>query len=100
MERDYQELKQELGLGRHEGRGWRDFQHHATPVYCRVSIPASGAESFFPSARVGNLGLSAPSFRRISGRGVASEPSDTIRSRSHRLIGEIAQCPLCGSRST
>jgi SRSO17 transposase len=30
IERDYQELKQELGLGQYEGRGWRGFHHHAT----------------------------------------------------------------------
>jgi SRSO17 transposase len=29
-ERDYQELKQEVGLGHFEGRGWRGFHHHAT----------------------------------------------------------------------
>ena len=30
VERDYEELKQELGLGHYEGRGWRGFHHHAT----------------------------------------------------------------------
>lgn len=30
IERDYQELKQEVGLGHYEGRGWRGFHHHAT----------------------------------------------------------------------
>jgi SRSO17 transposase len=29
IERDYQELKQELGLGHFEGRSWRGFHHHA-----------------------------------------------------------------------
>jgi SRSO17 transposase len=30
IERDYQDLKRELGLGHYEGRGWRGFHHHAT----------------------------------------------------------------------
>jgi len=30
IERDYQELKQETGLGHYEGRGWRGFHHHAS----------------------------------------------------------------------
>ena len=30
IERDYQGLKQEFGLAHYEGRGWRDFHHHAT----------------------------------------------------------------------
>jgi SRSO17 transposase len=30
VERDYEELKQELGLGHFEGRNWRGFHHHAT----------------------------------------------------------------------
>jgi SRSO17 transposase len=30
IERDYCELKQELGLGHYEGRNWRGFHHHAS----------------------------------------------------------------------
>jgi SRSO17 transposase len=30
IERDYEELKQEFGLGHYEGRGWRGFHHHAS----------------------------------------------------------------------
>jgi SRSO17 transposase len=51
IERDYQELKQELGLGHYEGRGWRGFHHHATLCIAaygfliseRGSIPPSGS---------------------------------------------------------
>ena len=50
IERDYQELKQELGLGHYEGRGWRGFHHHATLCIAaygfliaeRARIPPSG----------------------------------------------------------
>jgi SRSO17 transposase len=37
IERDYQDLKQKLGLGHYEGRGWRGFHHHAS-----LSIAAYG----------------------------------------------------------
>jgi hypothetical protein len=30
IERDYLELKQELGLAHYEGRNWRGFHHHAS----------------------------------------------------------------------
>jgi SRSO17 transposase len=30
IERDYHDLKQEIGLGHFEGRGWRGFHHHAS----------------------------------------------------------------------
>jgi SRSO17 transposase len=50
IERDYQELKQEIGLGHYEGRGWRGFHHHATLCIVaygfliaeRARIPPSG----------------------------------------------------------
>lgn len=37
IERDYQDRKQEFGLGHCEGRRWRGFHHHAT-----LSIAAYG----------------------------------------------------------
>ena len=33
IERDYEELKSELGLAHFEGRGWRGFHHHASGVH-------------------------------------------------------------------
>ena len=53
IERDYQELKQEVGLGHYEGRRWRGFHHHATLCIAaygfliseRAAIPPSGPRS-------------------------------------------------------
>jgi len=60
IERDYEELKQELGLGHYEGRGWRGFHHHATLCIAAYGFLVSERNRFFPSARVGHVGLSAP----------------------------------------
>lgn len=60
IERDYQELKQELGLGHYEGRGWRGFHHHATLCIAAYGFLVAERNRFSPSAAVGNLGLSAP----------------------------------------
>jgi SRSO17 transposase len=58
IERDYQELKQEVGLGHYEGRGWRGFHHHATLCIAaygfliaeQAMIPPSGPRSATPFA--------------------------------------------------
>lgn len=67
IERDYEELKQELGLGHYEGRGWRGFHHHATLCIAAYGFLVAERSRFSPSAHVGNLGLSAatlpPGFR-------------------------------------
>lgn len=60
IERDYQELKQELGLGHYEGRGWRGFHHHATLCIAAYGFLVSERNRFSPSARVGHVRLSAP----------------------------------------
>jgi SRSO17 transposase len=59
IERDYQELKQELGLGDYEGRGWRGFHHHASLCIAaygfliaeRGALPPSGAAFSAPRSR-------------------------------------------------
>ncbi|HEX4066641.1 MAG TPA: IS701 family transposase [Acidobacteriaceae bacterium] len=60
IERDYQELKQELGLGHFEGRGWRGFHHHATLAIAAYGFLVAERSRFSPSARAGYLGLPAP----------------------------------------
>jgi SRSO17 transposase len=60
IERDYQELKQELGLGHFEGRGWRGFHHHATLSIAAYGFLVAERCRFSPSAHPRRLGLSTP----------------------------------------
>ena len=108
IERDYEELKQELGLGHFEGRGWRGFHHHATLCIAAYGFLVAERSRFSPSARAGNLGLPTPERLQTSGpaaRRVRPERHNprsitTLRmALARNLIGGIAQCPCCGSRS-
>jgi SRSO17 transposase len=67
IERDYEELKQELGLGHFEGRNWRGFHHHATLCIAAYGFLVAERNRFSPSARVGHVELPtaelAPQFR-------------------------------------
>jgi len=69
IERDYQELKQELGLGHFEGRNWRGFHHHATLCIAAYGFLVAERNRFSPSARAGHL------------RFVASGPAPDFRPR-------------------
>lgn len=60
VERDYQELKQELGLGHFEGRGWRGFHHHATLCIAAYGFLIAERSRFSPSVRVGQIQLPVP----------------------------------------
>jgi SRSO17 transposase len=60
IERDYEELKQELGLGHFEGRNWRGFHHHATLCIAAYGFLVAERNRFSPSARAGHLGFAAP----------------------------------------
>jgi SRSO17 transposase len=60
IERDYQELKQELGLGHFEGRNWRGFHHHATLCIAAYGFLVAERNRFSPSARAGHPGFTAP----------------------------------------
>ena len=84
IERDYEELKQELGLGHYEGRGWRGFHHHATLCIAAYGFLVAERSRFSPSAHAGQLELRAPeTSARVPAPGhTACAPSGIIQTPS------------------
>jgi len=106
IERDYQELKQELGLGHFEGRNWRGFHHHATLCIAAYGFLVAERNRFSPSARAVILDSLPPSQRRTSAReGRRARPERhnphsiaTLRIVLARLLlRQLHHCPYCGS---
>jgi SRSO17 transposase len=109
IERDYQDLKQDFGLGHYEGRGWRGFHHHAA-----LSIAAYGflmAERLVTDKSVGGK-------KNFIARQVPALPKDYIPRGSPAraeargnldhdaapapqlsVIARLGQCPCCGKAS-
>ncbi len=107
IERDYQDLKQDLGLGHYEGRGWRGFHHHAT-----LSIAAYG---FLMAERLAAV-KSEEIKKNFLERQIPALPADyiprgsparaahvtnsitTLRHQlSFHLIRGLGLCPCCAS---
>jgi SRSO17 transposase len=55
IERDYQELKDELGLDHFEGRGWRGFHHHGVLCIAAYAFLAAERARLSPPAPVAFL---------------------------------------------
>ncbi len=82
VERDYQELKEEIGLDHFEGRSWRGFHHHVT--LC------AAAHAFLAL----NRALSPPAGEALDAADGASPPS-TRPAPAHRLVPPL---PAAGRR--
>jgi hypothetical protein len=83
IERDYHELKQEVGLGHFEGRGWRGFHQHATLCIAAYGFLISERETIPPSAPRATAPFQAPTlpknYRPRGSRRCA--PNDTFQTR-------------------
>ncbi len=104
VERDYQELKSELGIDHYEGRGWRGFHHHG--VLCIAAYALLVAER----ARLSPLSLTPSSkpldYPRASDRvGLPTRPERHVRASIETLRAQVARvllqwlpgCPWCGT---
>ncbi len=96
IERDYEELKQELGLGHFEGRNWRGFHHHATLCIAAYGFLVAERNRFSPSARAGRLRFITP--EPVAGLPSARShaPSAIVRTRSRRCVSSWRVC-YCGN---
>src|SRR4051812_11224728 len=86
VEQDYRELKQEVGLAKFEGRGWRGFNHHVTLCLAAYGFLVS-ERSLFP--------LSSP----LKPTRTARHNPYSIASLRHRIarmiMHKLDRCPYC-----
>jgi SRSO17 transposase len=85
IERDYEELKSELGLAHFEGRGWRGFHHHASLCIAAYGFLILERAAFPPSAR---WRRQRPAF---SGRTRSSRTADPSRTACGQLDRDHAK---------
>src|SRR3954468_17954589 len=98
IERDYRELKQEIGLDHFEGRGWRGFHHHASLCITAYAFLVAERCLFPPEHRFQAklpepLPGWAPALRpeRHNPNSIAS----IRRQLAVRLVQRLPRCPCC-----
>jgi hypothetical protein len=101
VEQGYRELKQEVGLGDYEGRGWRGFHHHVTLTLaaygflvlrrCQQSPPAGGRAGILSFPVVED-----PTHPPLRPERHAPASIPTMRRRlSVGLARRLPRCPCC-----
>jgi len=98
IERDYQELKQEIGLGHYEGRGWRGFHHHATLSIAAYAFLVAERGRFPPRGVGSPPKLKVPrlpkGWRPRGARDPASKAQSSINSDHESAVdGSAGQAP-------
>ena len=107
IERDYQDLKQDFGLGHYEGRGWRGFHHHASrdrglrvPDGRTLNAPQSAAKTTSSNTRCLPFPrITSPAAALRAQRHVGHSITTLRHQLSYALIAHLGQCPCCGKAS-
>jgi SRSO17 transposase len=84
IERDYQDLKQEIGLGHYEGRGWPGFHHHGTLCIAAYGFLISERETIPPSGPRSSRTLTKPALPRGYRPRGAPDPTPASRPQLDR----------------
>ena len=109
IERDYHELKQEVGLGHFEGRGWRGFHHHATMCIAAYGFLVSERGAFPPADLDPAISSKDLPFPRVTDpeapplRTERHVPDSiaTMRLRLNAgLVATLSRCPCCARPTT
>jgi SRSO17 transposase len=93
IERDYQELKQEVGLGHYEGRGWRGFHHHATLCIAAYGFLISEKETIPPSEPRSAANGQAPHLpKNFRPRGAADPARASYPELNRNVASKVEHC--------
>ena len=92
IERDYQDLKQEIGLGHYEGRGWPGFHHHGTLCIAAYGFLILARDSIPPSGPSRAWMLEKPAVSRGYRPRGASDQTTAARRRFDRNNPSLAGC--------
>jgi SRSO17 transposase len=97
IERDYEDLKQEIGLGHYEGRKWRGFHHHATMCIAAYAFLVT-ERGLFPPPGVGSQsGFKNPG---VPGSRRSGRPAGTSGTPQSNFDCDAAQGTDRGDRAT
>jgi hypothetical protein len=94
IERDYQELKDELGLDHYEGRGWRGFHHHGVLCIAAYGFLAAERARLSPPAPVAFLAPRSSTRGFPGARCCPCAPSATTR-RPSPPNGSVRHACFC-----
>lgn len=97
IERDYQELKQEIGLGHYEGRKWRGFHHHATMCIAAYAFLVAERGLFPPQGVGSQSGFKKPG---VPGSQRSGRPAGTSGAAQPNFDCDAAQGTDRGDRAT